>query len=45
MVADELAVPRYNAAEVLGPGPVDRTVDHHVPDLLRPKFLRKWWKG
>src|SRR5215813_8966827 len=32
----------HHAVEVLGPGPVYRAVNHHVPDLLRPQFLRAW---
>ena len=42
MLPDELPVPGHHAAEVLGPGPVHAAVDDHVPDLLRPQFLRVW---
>ena len=45
MFADELPVPGHHTAEVLGPGPIDTAVEHHVPDLLRPQFLRLWRKA
>ena len=41
MLADKLPVAGDDAAEILGPGPIDSAVDDYVPDLFRPKFLRK----
>jgi hypothetical protein len=45
MLANELAIPRDDAAEVLRPGPVDGAVEDHMADLLRPQLLRDRWKA
>src|SRR5262249_32599767 len=44
MLTDELPVRAHHTAEVLRPGAVVAAVDHDVPDLFRPQFLRKGWR-
>src|SRR5215831_15504136 len=45
VLADEISISAHNAAEILGPGPVQTAVDDQMADPPRPQLLGHWRKA